>query len=163
MIKWDRLIHTFTWWTTGGSCLCAKLLQSCLTLCDFMDYCPPGSSVHGILQPWILEWVAVPSSKGSSWPETEPTSLMSTCSSRQVLYHWHHLGSHRWFSGKESACNVGDSGRRRGFDSWVGKIPWGKKMATHSSILAWKIPIHGVTKQPNTTGWLNKNKNKSII
>ena len=37
----------------------AKSLQSCLTLCDPMDSSPPGSSVHGILQPRILEWVAI--------------------------------------------------------------------------------------------------------
>ena len=37
--------------------------QSCLTLCDPMDYSPPGSSVHGILQAGILEWVAMPSSR----------------------------------------------------------------------------------------------------
>ena len=43
----------------------AKLLQS--TLFDPMDCSPPGSSVHGILQPRILEWVAMPSSRGSSW------------------------------------------------------------------------------------------------
>ena len=40
----------------------AQLLQSCLTLCDPMDFSPPGSSVHGILQGRILEWVATPSS-----------------------------------------------------------------------------------------------------
>ena len=40
--------------------------QSCPTLCDFMDYSPPGSSVHGILQARILEWVAIPFSRGSS-------------------------------------------------------------------------------------------------
>ena len=37
--------------------------QSCLTLCDLMDYSPPGSSLHGILQVSILEWVAMSSSK----------------------------------------------------------------------------------------------------
>ena len=42
--------------------------QSCLTLCDPMDCSPPGSSVHGILQAWILGWVARPSSSGSSQP-----------------------------------------------------------------------------------------------
>ena len=42
--------------------------QSYLTLCDSMDYSPPGSSVHGILQTRILEWVVIPSSKGSSQP-----------------------------------------------------------------------------------------------
>ena len=46
-------------------CLVAQL---CLTLCDPMDCSPPGSSVHGILQARILEWVAMPSSRGSSWP-----------------------------------------------------------------------------------------------
>ena len=40
--------------------------QSCLTLCDPMDSSPPGSSVHGILQAKILEWVAIPFSRGSS-------------------------------------------------------------------------------------------------
>ena len=37
--------------------------QSCLTLCDPMDCSPPGSSVYGILQARILEWVAMPSSR----------------------------------------------------------------------------------------------------
>ena len=37
----------------------AKSLQSCLTLCDFIDSSPPGSSVPGILQARILEWVAI--------------------------------------------------------------------------------------------------------
>ena len=44
---------------------CAKSLQ---TPCDPMDCSPPGSSVHGILQARILEWVAMPASRGSSWP-----------------------------------------------------------------------------------------------
>ena len=43
--------------------VCVKLLQSCATLCDPMDCSPPGSSVHGILQTRILEWVAMPSSR----------------------------------------------------------------------------------------------------
>ena len=47
-----------------SSCVCAKLLQLCPTLCDPMDCSPPGSSVHRILQARILEWVARPSSRG---------------------------------------------------------------------------------------------------
>ena len=43
-------------------------LQSCPTLFDPRDCSPPGSSVHGILQASILEWIAMPSSRGSSWP-----------------------------------------------------------------------------------------------
>ena len=46
--------------------LCAKSLQSCLTLCDPMDCSLPGSSVHGVLQARILEWVAISSSRKSS-------------------------------------------------------------------------------------------------
>ena len=48
------------------ACVCAKLLQSCLTLCDPTDCSLPGSSVHGILQATILEWVAISFSRGSS-------------------------------------------------------------------------------------------------
>ena len=44
----------------------ALAAQSCLTVCDPMDYRPPGSSVCGILQARILEWVAISFSRGSS-------------------------------------------------------------------------------------------------
>ena len=44
----------------------AEPLQSCLILCHPMDYSPPGSSVHEISQARLLEWVAMPSSRGSS-------------------------------------------------------------------------------------------------
>ena len=50
---------------------CAKLFQSCLNLCDPMDCSPPGSTIHAILQARILEWVAMPSSRGSSWPKEQ--------------------------------------------------------------------------------------------
>ena len=49
----------------GGGDLASR---SCLTLCDPMDCSPPGSSVCGILQERILEWVAIPFSRGSSQP-----------------------------------------------------------------------------------------------
>ena len=45
--------------------------QSCPLLCDPMDCSPPGSCVHGILQARMLEWVAIPSSRGSSWPRDQ--------------------------------------------------------------------------------------------
>ena len=50
--------YTKTWVSRKGCC-CCKLLQSCPTLHDPMDCSPPGSSVHGILQARILEWVAI--------------------------------------------------------------------------------------------------------
>ena len=46
----------------------STVTQLCPTLCDPMDCSPPGSSVHGIFQAWILEWVAFPFSRESSWP-----------------------------------------------------------------------------------------------
>ena len=46
-----------------SSCICAKILQSCPTLCVPRGCSLPGSSVHGILQARILEWVAMPSSR----------------------------------------------------------------------------------------------------
>ena len=45
-----------------------EVAQSCLTLCNPMDCSPPGSSVHGILQARILEWVAISFSRESSEP-----------------------------------------------------------------------------------------------
>ena len=50
----------------GGKKIICVRPQSCLTLCDPMDHNPPGSSVHGISQARILEWVAVSFSRGSS-------------------------------------------------------------------------------------------------
>ena len=49
--------------------LCMSVTQSCLTLCDPMDCSLPGSSVHGILQATILEWVSHSISMGFSQPE----------------------------------------------------------------------------------------------
>ena len=51
-----------------------KVAHSCPALCDPMNCSLPGSSVHGILQARILEWVAVPFSRGSSQAGTEPRS-----------------------------------------------------------------------------------------
>ena len=49
--------------------------QSCLTLCNTMDSSPPASSVHGIFQERILEWVAISYYKGLPDPGIEPMSL----------------------------------------------------------------------------------------
>ena len=61
--------------------LCAKLLQLCPPFCDPMDCSLPGSFFHGILQAKILEWVAIPSSRGSSL--TQELNLCVLC-----LLHW---------------------------------------------------------------------------
>ena len=54
----------------------AKSFLSCLTLCEPMGCSLPASSVHEILQARTLEWVAISSSRGSSWPGDQTVSLM---------------------------------------------------------------------------------------
>ena len=56
---------------------------SCLTLCDPMDCSSPGSFVHGILQARILEWVAIPFSRGSSRLRDKTPGLLHF---GQILY-----------------------------------------------------------------------------
>ena len=59
------------WWAivqVVASASESEVAQSCPTLCDPMDCSPPGSSVHGIFQARVLEWVAISFSRGSSQP-----------------------------------------------------------------------------------------------
>ena len=70
-----------------------KSLQSCPTLCDPMDCSPQAPHFIGILQARILEWVAIPFSRGSSWPRDWIHVSFVSCIGRQVLYHHRHLGS----------------------------------------------------------------------
>ena len=66
------------------ACMHAKPLQSCSTLCNPMDCSLPGFAVHWILQARILEWVAMPSSRGSSLP-MDWTQV--SCTGRWILCH----------------------------------------------------------------------------
>ena len=63
-----------------------KLLQSCPTPCGPMNGSLLGSSVHGILQARILEWVAMPTSRGPSQPRDQTHVSYVFCIGRQVLY-----------------------------------------------------------------------------
>ena len=73
-----------------------KSLQSCPTLGDPMYCGPPGSSVHGILQARILEWVACTLLQGIFPTQGSNSHLStSTCIGRWVLCHYRYLGSHR--------------------------------------------------------------------
>ena len=67
--------------------------QSCPILLDPMDCSQPGSSVHGILQATILEWVVMSFSRGSSQSRDRSCVSCVSCIGRQVLYRKHHLGS----------------------------------------------------------------------
>ena len=62
----DFAIYLGEEWSTEGEYMCAKSLQLGLTLCNPMDYSPPGSFVHGLLQARVLDWVAMLSFRGSS-------------------------------------------------------------------------------------------------
>ena len=75
------------------NCVHAKLLQWCLTLCSPINYCPPGSSVHGILQARILEQVAMPFSRVFSQPRDPAHISYVSCIGRWVFYHQCCLGS----------------------------------------------------------------------
>ena len=66
----------------------AQPLHLCPSLCDPMDCSLPGSSVHGIFQTRILEWVAIPSSRGSSRLKDWTFISYVSCIGRPVLYHW---------------------------------------------------------------------------
>ena len=70
------------------SCVWCVLTQPCLTPRNPMDCSPPGSSVHGILQARILEWVAISFSRGSSWLRDQIHSSCGSCPGRWILYHW---------------------------------------------------------------------------
>ena len=67
--------------------VCAKTLQLCLTLCNPMDCSLPASSVHGILQARKLEWVTIPSSRGSSPTRDQTCVSYISCVGKQVSYH----------------------------------------------------------------------------
>ena len=79
-----RLLHTeFDW---------VLVAQLWLTLCDLMDCSPPGSSVLGIPQARILEWVAISSCLGSSWPRDGTWVSWVFCIGRGDSLPLSHLG-----------------------------------------------------------------------
>ena len=89
----------------------SEVTQSCPTLCDPMDCSLSGSSVHGIFQARILEWVAVSFSRGSSQPK-DRTRVSCIASRRFTVW------ATRWVSGKTSFCQC-RSQRRCRFDPSV--------------------------------------------
>ena len=86
-----------------GACE-SEVAQSCLTLCNPMDYSLPGSTVHGIFQARILEWIAISFSSISSQPRdwTRVSRIVSRCFTiwaiREVFHKW--LYSNMCYSGE---------------------------------------------------------------
>ena len=66
-------------------CVCA---QSCPTLCDPIYCSPPSSSLHGVFQGRILEWVAISYSRRSSWPKDQTYVSCASCLGRRILYRY---------------------------------------------------------------------------
>ena len=87
--------------------------QSCPTLCDPMDCRLPGSSVPGIFQARILEWVAITCSRGRTWPRDQTRVSCVSCIERWILYHcttWEGIWSHHFIGNRRLK-----SGRVTGF------------------------------------------------
>ena len=126
-----------------------EVAQSCPTLCDPMDCSLPGSSVHGIFQARVLEWVAISFSRESSQPRdrTRVSHIAGRCfivwATREDLLYKRLLiccsGLARYLSGKRVCLPVQEPQ-----EMWVWPLgqedPLEKEMATNSSILAWRIP-----------------------
>ena len=66
----------------------SEVAQLCLTLCNPVDCSPPGSSVHGILQERIMEWVAMPSPRDLGNPGIGPRISCSSCTAGRFFNHW---------------------------------------------------------------------------
>ena len=142
--------------------LCVLVTQSCPTLCDPMDSSPPGFSVRGILQARILEWLAIPFSRGSSqprdwtwvsciagrfltdWANREFGFCILTLYPANILKAFISLGS--VFIDNFGASLVAQTVKHlfamqeTRVRSLGREDPLEKEMATHSSILTWKIP-----------------------
>ena len=114
----------------------------CLTLCDPMDCSPPGSSVHGIFQERVLEWVAISSSRVSSRPRDRT----------QVSHN-----SGRRFTVRTSlvaqTVKCLPTMREARVQSLSREDLLEKEMVTHSSILAWKIPWTEKPGRLQSMGW----------
>ena len=108
-------------------CVCPRLLQLCSILCDPMDRSLPGSSIHGISQARILEWVVISSSRGSSRPR-DPTCtswvrfLPAEPSGSLVHQLYFNFQRRQW-----QPTPVLLPGEPHGQRSLVGYSPWGRK------------------------------------
>ena len=84
-----------------NSLFVSEVAQSCLTLCDPMACSLPGSSVHGIFQAIVLEWIAIFFSRISSQPRDQ--TQVSRIVDRQTLYRLSHQGRQQYLSQQNSS------------------------------------------------------------
>ena len=121
----------------------SEVAQSCPTLCNPVDCNLLGFSVHGILQARILEWIAISFSRGSSRPRDR--TRVSCIGSRRFnlwatresqICRWHYPMGASLVAQRLKRLPPMQETRVR---SLGGEDPLEKEMATHSSILAWRI------------------------
>ena len=132
-----------------------EVAQSCPTLCDPVDCSLPGSSSHGILQAKILEWVAIPFSRGSSRPRDQ--AQVSCIEGR-----WFTLWATREVVVKKLPVNAGDIGDT-GSVSGLGRSPAGGHGNTlHYSYLEnlmdrgpWQTTVYRVAQSRTWLKWLS--------
>ena len=88
--KWKKKIHraVLAKQPIGEIVLSAQLLSCVWLFCNLMDCSSPDSSVHGIFQARILEWVAISFCKGFSQPREGTCISCVSCIDRWILYHW---------------------------------------------------------------------------
>ena len=140
-------------------CKHAQSLQSCLTLCDPVDCSPPGSSVHGILQAIILEWVAMPSSRGSSCPRDQTHVSRVSCIAGRFFTYWATCAAQSYLNSesfKEENTNIlqryshlqrvaglvpvlGNGAWLQLQAGWTGLWKWGREKVQCGSV-AWSQP-----------------------
>ena len=157
------LYHCTTWEAQREREREREVAQSCPTLCDLMDCSLPGSSVHGIFQARVLEWIAVPFSKESSRPRdrTWVSHIVDRCCTVCDLSQRSRNCAYICIC----VCRASLAAQRikrlpAVQETQVWSLGWQdsleKEMATHSSILAWRIPwteepewatVHGVVKR----------------
>ena len=148
-------------------------VQSCVTLRDRMDCSPPGSSVHGILQARMLEWVAISYFRESSWPRDR---TFVSCIVRWILNHYTTWEAHPYISSLQfSHLVVSDSLQLRGqqhtrlpypsptplltqtYAHWVGDAmqqchpllstsPPAFNLSQHEGLFQWVNSLHQVSK-----------------
>ena len=144
-----------------------KVAQSCPTLCDPTDCSLPGSSIHGIFQARVLEWVAISYSRGSSWPRdrTQVSHIagrrFTVWATREVtlsllLYKpleklngnplqysclENPMDGRAWWAAVHGVTKSWT--RLSDFTFTFHFHALEKEMATHSSVLAWRIPGMG--------------------
>ena len=120
----------------------SEVTQSCPTLCDPMDCSLPGSSIHGIFQARVLEWVAIAFSRGSSWPRdwTQVSHIAGRCftvwATREVqTWVWVNPGCW-WWTGRPGVLQ--SMGLQRvGYD-WATELNWTYKKPYLKKVLRFK-------------------------